>query len=213
MKPDASLHLVLFGGVFDPPHLAHRMLAQELALALAPCRLLVMPTATPPHKPPPLASKAHRLAMTRLNFADLPSLEISTLELERPGTSYTFDTVVELKRRFPAASVTVACGLDALRDVPGWHRADELIELVDFAVFYRPPLSPETILPDLPGPLRRRLRFLQVPRFELSSTLIRDRLAAGLPVAAFLHPLVYNYLVEHALYGVVISENYSLQAE
>ena len=132
--------IVLFGGTFDPVHHGHLIVARALAEARGYDRITLVPSASPPHKAPACAPAADRLAMLHLAVEAERLFDVCDVELRREGASYTFDTVAELASRLEAPGrVHLVLGADMLADLPHWHRADELVRLVEFVVAVRPP--------------------------------------------------------------------------
>lgn len=168
----AEGRLGVLGGTFDPIHVGHQIVAQDALEALDLERLLVVPAARPPHRDPVLEARS-RLRITRRAFEDDPRIEVSELELERSGPSFTVDTLEELDERRPDAPLFCIVGADQFREFAGWRRPRRIAELATLAVMNRAGEEPEPPpeLPDLP--------FTSVPvtRIELSSTRVRERLA------------------------------------
>lgn len=163
--------------------------------------LVVMPARVSPHKPAPVAREADRLELARLNFADLPRVEVSDLELVRPGKSFTIETVRALHSAHPDWELFLVMGLDALLDLPTWYQAEALAQETRFLACLRPPLEAGASLDLLPPLFRERSQLIELPQIEIKASLIRERVAAGAPYAAFLHPAVYNHIEKQHLYG------------
>lgn len=178
-------HLGVLGGTFDPPHIGHLVVAQDALEALGLDRLLVVPAPRPPHREPAFPAD-DRLEMTRQAFGDHPRIFVSCLEMDRPGPSYTVDTLEEVRREEEPEGLTCVIGADQLRELDSWHRPERLTELARLAVMTRPgeELAPPESMPDL------RFNRLEVTRVELSSTRIRERLREGRSV---------RYLVPEAI--------------
>ena len=160
-----------------------------------------MPARVSPHKPAPVAQEADRLALARLNFADLPRVEVSDLELARPGKSFTIETVRALRSAHPDWELFLVMGLDTLLDLPTWYQAEALAEETRFLACLRPPLEASASLDLLPPLFRERSQLIKLPQIEIEASLIRERVAAEAPYAAFLHPAVYNHIEKQHLYG------------
>ena len=129
----------IYGGTFDPVHVGHLILARDAVETLGLARMIFVPAAVSPHKlgRAPGASGADRLAMLHAAVADEPAFEVDALELDRPGPSYTFDTVAALRARLPDAQLHYLIGADNVPELHTWHRADELRALARFVVFGR----------------------------------------------------------------------------
>ncbi len=195
--------LGVFGGSFDPPHLGHLILAAEALHQLNLARVLWVLTPQPPHKPGrALSSLAHRLEMLRRTIAGAPAFELSTVEIDRPGPHYTIDTLDMLQARYPAAHLTLLIGGDSLRDLPDWYSPAEIISaVVALGVMRRPGDAVEIDrLEKLYPGLRTKLRFVDAPQLEISSTTIRQRIEAGGHYQYYLVPQVYDYIQRNHLY-------------
>ena len=191
----------VLGGTFDPVHKGHLIIAQEAALELGLEMVHFIPAGEPPLKDHEVTPAHHRLQMLRLALAGDKGFRLSTLELERPGLSYTVDTLLELRRTDPR-ELYLILGKDAVAGLPRWHRPQELVSLCYIAAVPRPGvLEPDVAaLEDaLPG-LRERLRLLSGPNIGISASEIRQRVARGLPVRYLLPAGVDGYIREHGLY-------------
>jgi nicotinate-nucleotide adenylyltransferase len=184
--------LAIFGGTFDPIHLGHLCVAWEAA-ELLDAEVLMMPAGLPPHRPPPIASAAQRLAMLQVALRGQSRLIPDGRELAREGASYTVDTLAGLRAEQGDRPLVLLLGADAFAGLPGWHEWQRLFELAHIGVLSRPgeqaPL-PEALHRELAG--RRAddaaaLRLapagcvieLAVTPLEISSTRIRQLLGAG----------------------------------
>jgi nicotinate-nucleotide adenylyltransferase len=197
----------ILGGTFDPIHLGHLALARAALKNLELDQILFVPAARPPHKIGRLISPAaDRLAMVELAIADEPRTAISRLEVDRPGPSYTVDTVRalldEAGRADRAIDVTVILSAESFADLADWHAADRLVELATIAVAPRPghPLpDPASLADKLPG-LIGRLTVIHAALPDISASEIRARVAAGRPIDHLVPPSVAAYIEEHHLY-------------
>ena len=194
--------LGILGGTFDPIHHGHLIAAAELRHALALDRVLLVPNADPPHKPGvPVSTAEDRLAMIRLAIAGVPWLEIDTIELDRGGRSYTVDTLRALAAREPRSLLLFLMGEDSLRDLPRWHRPEEIVALADLGVATRPGVvvDVDAILSTLPA-ARDRVHLVEIPQIGIASRDIRVRVAGGRPIAFQVPPLVESYIERRRLY-------------
>lgn len=193
----------LYGGTFDPPHLGHLILAAEALAQLQLDRLLWVLTPQPPHKPDrPISSLPHRLEMLRLAIAGTPGFELSTIEIDRPGPHYTIETLELLRTQFSQADFALLVGGDSLRDFPGWHRPLDIVAACRYIGVMRRPddfIEMETLERILPG-LDGKVRFIETPRVEISSSVIRQRIASGGHFRYYLPPGVYDYIQQNSLY-------------
>jgi len=192
--------LGIFGGSFDPIHCGH-LGAVAAVLAARPLeRILLLPASRPPHKSSGcVAPFADRVAMARIAVEGLPRIEVSTLEGERTGPSYTIDTVEELERREPGARIELLVGADMLLDLPRWRRAEELARRVTVVAFARPGqdlAAARAAFAPLGEPV-----FVEIPARDVSATEVRRRLSAGEPVGGLLPPAVEGYIRRRGLYG------------
>jgi nicotinate-nucleotide adenylyltransferase len=155
----------VFGGQFDPPHEAHVALARAAIDQLGLDRLIVVPTARPPHRPAPRTDAETRLRMAAAAFADMPRVEVSRMELDRPGPSYTADTLEALA---PLGDLHLLLGADQLGALPAWHEPDRVRALATLAVAPRPGEATDE------GVTR-----LAMAPVDVSSSGIRAAVAAG----------------------------------
>jgi nicotinate (nicotinamide) nucleotide adenylyltransferase len=141
------MRIGIFGGTFNPIHLAHLRSAEEVRAALRLDHVLFIPSAAPPHKRSDgLTSPAHRLAMVRLAIRGNPHFRVSTIEIERRGRSYSVDTLRALRRRIPGARFFFIMGMDAFREIATWKEYRSLFALSNIVVTSRPPYD-DTPLP------------------------------------------------------------------
>ena len=192
----------LLGGTFNPVHEGHLSIAREALALFALDAVWFIPCAVPPHKPVhDLASNEDRLAMLRLALADEPRFAALSIEFERPGKSYTLDTVRALQALHPDAGFVFIIGADTLPELHTWHRPLELLELVRIVTLARPGFSPDAAAIRLPPPWPDQL--LADVRtghpLDVSSRAIRAKIAAGQPVP-LVPDSVIRYIQEHQLY-------------
>src|SRR5664279_5297098 len=126
--------VAILGGTFDPVHYGHLRFADDVRRALHLAEVRLVPAADPPHRRGPAATADHRAAMLTLAAAEFPGLVVDERELRRPGKSYTVPTLEELRREFPGRPVWLLLGADAFRDLPTWHRWQELFDLAHVIV-------------------------------------------------------------------------------
>lgn len=197
------MRIGIFGGTFDPVHLAHLRAAEEVAEALRLERVIFVPAGQPPHRLRPLASPAHRLAMVRLAVAGNPRFEVSDLEIRRRGKSFTLDTLEELARRRPADERFLLLGMDQFLQLPSWHEPVRVLQLCKLAVFARPGVTAAEA-PAL-GPRgrsvsRRHFSLVRVSALDISATDIRQRAARGLSLRYLVPDAVADYIRKYKLY-------------
>lgn len=194
----AGQRIGILGGTFDPPHIGHLWLASLAADSLGLDRVLLMPAARPPHKGGrAISNAADRILMTRLAIADNPLLEVSLIEMERPGPSYTVDSLEALQAHYgPAARLVLVMAADSLAQIDTWREPDRLLELADWAVGPRPgsTLPDRAALRGRFGKAADRIHLLEGPALQVSGTEIRRRVAAG-RVIRYLVPAAVEELI------------------
>ena len=193
----------VFGGAFDPPHRAHVALVRSAIDALALDEVRVLPTGQAWHRSGSLSAAEHRLAMTRLAFADLPQVVVDDREIRRSGPSYTVDTLTEIASEHPGVQLYLLIGDDQRRSLPGWKRIDDIARLAIICAAARDPKvaswhADTSETSDVP-PLA--IRPLPMPLMPISATDIRERLSRQADVAALVAPAVERYIHEHHLYS------------
>jgi nicotinate-nucleotide adenylyltransferase len=184
----------VFGGSFDPIHLGHLIVAEAAADALALDRVLFVPARRQPLKGEGHeAAAADRAEMVRLAIAGHPRLLLDRRELERPGPSYTVDTLRALRAEGPGETLFLLVGADAARELPQWHEVAALSGLAHVVVLTRPGVPPPaTGLAE---------RVLAVPAVDISATAIRERVRRGEPIAHLVPPAVARYIEAKGLYS------------
>ncbi len=200
----AARRIGILGGTFDPPHVGHLWLAALAAESMELERVLFMPAAQPPHKR--LRGKtgaADRLLMTRLAIEGDPAFEITAIEMERPGPSYTIDSIVELERLCGAdARLFLIMAADSLAQVDTWREPHRLLERVEWVVGPRPgsPMPGSAELRDRFGQHAARIHLLDGPSLDLSSSAIRRRVAAGQTIRYLVPRRVDELIAVRGLY-------------
>ncbi len=200
----------IYGGTFNPPHLGHFAAAQTAIDALKLDKLLLMPAAVPPHKvlPEDSPSKEHRLAMVErmADAMDLPGrVEVSTLEMDRAGKSYTSDTVEEIHKRYPKAELWLLMGTDMFLTFHLWHDPGAITRLAGICAFGRTEDDGESVFAPqrefLQKKYNARVVTITLPGLvDVSSTQLRDLLARE-KGREYLLPSVYGYIMMNRLYG------------
>jgi nicotinate-nucleotide adenylyltransferase len=193
----------ILGGTFDPPHVGHLWLATLAADALDLDRVLFMPASQPPHKRGRrMSSAADRLLMTRLAIGADPSFEICPLEMERPGPSFTVDSVEELVRLYDGNRLFLLMAADSLAQIDTWRDPDRLLALVEWAVGPRPgsPLPRRDELRARFGRQASRIHLLDGPSLDVSASEIRRRVAAGRAIRYLVPVAVEEHITRRGLY-------------
>jgi nicotinate-nucleotide adenylyltransferase len=194
----------MFGGSFDPPHLAHVALARAAVSQLQLDTLLIVPTGQAWYKERALSAAGHRLAMSRLAFEGLERVQVDTRELERPGPSFTIDTLEALQAENPGARLYLIIGKDQFAAIKTWHRWQELIQIAIICIADRAgPARAEAIF-DPQIQLSHPLVPLQLPQMPVSATDIRRQITSGTATPQGLARLVpepvARYIERHRLY-------------
>jgi nicotinate-nucleotide adenylyltransferase len=194
------MRIGLLGGSFDPVHLAHVALARTALNDLKLDQVQFLPAKQPWQKPTLHASAAHRLAMIELALANEPNITINPMELERPGNTYTIDTLEALP---PTNQYFWLLGADQLQNFPTWHRWQDVASLVTLVAAQRP--GTKLVVP---APLKQqidlghaRLLTLDLEPMDISSSQLRHTLGGATAVHQWLAPAVSSYITEHALYS------------
>ncbi|ARA93042.1 nicotinate-nicotinamide nucleotide adenylyltransferase [Rhodothermaceae bacterium RA] len=187
----------LYGGSFNPPHLAHLIIAEHVREQFGLDAVWWVPSFQPPHKERgALVAPVHRLAMTRLATAGHPAFRVSDLEIRRGGVSYTVETLRVLQEAHPNVAFSLVIGGDSLRDFDTWHRPDEIVERVPLLVYRRPGVETGVLDPAVAA----RVQFTRAPLIEISGTDIRRRCREGRSIRYLVPEPVRHYIEEHGLY-------------
>jgi nicotinate-nucleotide adenylyltransferase len=193
----------ILGGTFNPPHIGHLVCAQEALTQLGLEEVRLMPVAAPPHKRIEADPGAeHRVAMCRLAGEADPRLSVSLAEVERGGASFTVDTLRDLHQRAPQNELTFIVGGDMAHSLPTWRDPEAVLELATLAVAEREGVRRMDIAERLSGltGASDRVHFFDMPRIDVSSSLIRRRVAAGHPIRYLVPDPVAEYIASEALY-------------
>ncbi|MDZ7790232.1 MAG: nicotinate-nucleotide adenylyltransferase [Xanthomonadales bacterium] len=205
---------VVFGGTFDPVHYGHLRAASEVCEKLAVDDFRLLPAGNPPHRDSTGAEAYHRLAMLELALAPYPDLTVDEREVRRGGPSYMVETLASIRREVGDRPIILCLGQDAANQLSGWHRWRELLDLGHLLVMKRPRSRPRytgevaELLRDRrvrrPAMLMEaesgRVCYLGVTQLAISSTDIRQQLAAGLDPRFLLPSTVLAYIRKHGLY-------------
>ncbi len=185
------MRIGILGGTFDPPHVGHLIAAQDTFDALSLDKLLFIPARVPPHKQHETVSPADvRLRMVSAAIDGDERFEASDVELRRTGPSYTIDTLRELKERFPADALFLLVGVDQVREFATWREPEEVLRCAQLVMLTRGGIeeAPQGDIVHATVP---------VTRIDISSTLVRQRARAGLPI---------RYLVPEAVEKMIVTE-------
>jgi nicotinate-nucleotide adenylyltransferase len=194
----------ILGGTFDPPHIGHLWLATLAADALGLGHVLLMPAARPPHKGRrPMSNAADRVMMTRLAIGADPTLDLSLVEMERPGPSYTIDSLAQLRAHLGnEVGLVLIMAADSFAQIDTWREPDRLLELAEWAIGPRPgtPMPDRAALRERYGARAARIHLLEGPSLDISSSEIRARVAAGRPIRYLVPRAVEELIVSRGLY-------------
>ena len=190
----------MFGGAFDPPHIAHVALAQAAVAQLKLDELRIFPTGQAWHKARALTQGVHRLEMARLAFADVPHAVVDGRELQRSGATYTVDTLRELKAEFPDAQLLLVIGADQAEALHSWRESGEITRLATISVAARARPEPGAGDFDISLLTARQVETVELPSMPVSATEIRARVSAGQGIAQLVPAAVARYIEHHHLY-------------
>jgi nicotinate-nucleotide adenylyltransferase len=195
----------VLGGTFDPIHIGHLKVAEEVTASLKLSEVIFMPAGQPWLKADNLISPAeHRLEMMRLVLAGRSNFKLSTMEVERPGPTYTVDTMAELSRQLGEGDeLFFILGWDNLTQLPQWHEPSRLIKFCRLVAVPRvdfPPPDLASLDAVIPG-LSKRVILLNAPRIDVNASEIRRMVREGLPIQNLVPEVVEKYIKEHGLYA------------
>lgn len=194
--------LGIFGGTFDPIHLGHLIIAEELRYRLGLGQVLFLPAARPPHKTDRhISPDRERALMVELAIDGNPAFAISYVDLERGGLSYTADSLEILREQYPDQQLYFLMGQDSLRDLPNWHDPNRIARLARLGVALRPGVEVDVNrivqqVPDAAG----RIDLVDVPLIQIASRVIRERVRSGLPIRYQVPRSVELFIARRGLY-------------
>ncbi len=191
----------ILGGTFNPPHIGHLIIAEQVCDQLDLDKILFMPTAEPPHssmEKKTIASNV-RVEMLDLAIGDNPNFDTELYEVERGGKNYTYETMKALIDLYPAVDFYFIVGADMIADLPTWYEIDKLVELVQFVGVNRPGYLVETDYP---------LIMVDVPLVDISSSAVRKKVATGCSIKYLVSEDVRKYIEREGLYQDDQSEHH-----
>lgn len=198
-----SKKIGLYGGAFDPIHQGHLMIANEVKTQLNLDEIWLIPSFQSPLKEnKPYATSEQRLAILNLAVQNVEWLKITDIEIKQEQTSYTYDTVTQLKQMYSDTHFYFIIGGDRLADLHLWHRIDELLQLIDFVAVQRPYIA-------LPDKIPNQVHLIKMPLIELSSTLIRQKCFNQQSISFLLPYECEKYIKENHLYERTTSDKFS----
>jgi|SRR5690625_225838 len=181
----------ILGGTFDPPHIGHLIIAEEVRLALNLTEIWFVPSHEQPHKTTARTPAIDRAKMVECAIESNNTFRLNNIELKRSGPSYTIDTMRQLTKRYSDKNFFFIIGADMVEYLPYWKEVDELIRLVKFVGVSRPGYKVDTTYPIIT---------VDIPDIHLSSTYLRERLMAGQTCRYLIPDCVSTYIKEHRLY-------------
>jgi nicotinate-nucleotide adenylyltransferase len=192
----------ILGGTFNPPHVGHLVCAQDALDQLELDRVVLMPVHTPPHKEVLLDPGGEvRLHLCELAVDGEDDVSASRLELDRPGPSWTVDTLRAIHATAPGDELTFIVGGDQAHGLPTWREPEAILDLATLAVAERAGVRREDVRSRLSGLAgAERVRFFDMPRIDISSSDIRGRVAARRPIRHLVPRAVATYIGERGLY-------------
>jgi len=198
------VNIGVMGGTFDPIHMGHLIVAEEVRNRINLAEILFVPAGLPWLKTErPISAAEHRVEMVRLAIADKPYFKLSTVDIERAGPSYTVDTIADLQGQIGAEDeLFLILGWDSLADLPQWHEPSRLITMCRLVVVPRPGYRRpklRSLKASIPG-ISQRVMLMDGPEIDISASNIRDRVAKGLSVHHLVPEPVNRYIKEHRLY-------------
>jgi nicotinate-nucleotide adenylyltransferase len=197
------VRLGVLGGTFNPPHIGHLVCAQQALFQLELDRVLVVPVHEPPHKGIEYdPGVEHRVELCRRAVEGEDGLELSLVDAEVPGPSYTVDTLRRLNERCPGDDLTFLVGGDMALSLPTWREPEAILELAELGVAERESVRRIDISERLSGFDVQRVRFFDMPRLDVSSSLLRRYVAAGRPIRHLVPDGVAAYIEDQGLYRV-----------
>ena len=203
-QEDGPQRIGLLGGTFDPPHIGHLVLGVTAAEQLGLGRVVFIPAGVPPHKQHgSLSSTTDRLLMTRLAIAGDPCFELSPVEIERPGVSYTVDTVEHLAETYgESVELFVIMAVDSLAHVDTWRDPERILDLAQWAVGPRPgwPMPTREALADRYGARHERIHLFEGPALGISSSDVRARVADRRSIRYLVPRAVEEHIAARGLY-------------
>ena len=192
------MRICIFGGTFDPPHIGHLLVAQTVCEAEKFDKILFIPANRPPHKNN-ISGVNDRLAMLNLAVEGNPNFEISDIEIQRGGTSYTIDTLKAIRPNIikEEDELFYLIGSDSLLEFSQWKNPREILQNCNVVVAIRPGFRPS----DIPAWILHQIHFANIPRFEISSSNIRKRWTKNKTIRYLVTLPVWEYINHHKLYS------------
>ena len=197
--------IAVMGGTFDPIHFGHLAAAEAVRTELNLEKVLFLPAGRPAHKQNQIITEPKsRFIMTALAVANNPNFEASSLEIERPGTTYTIETIKQLITIYGSeAEIYFIIGADSVFELPSWYKVRELLRICKIVVVTRPGFDNEVLeqkINELTEEYNGDIYLIEIPSLEISSTDIRDRIKTGKSIKYLLPESVESYIKENDIY-------------
>jgi len=190
----------IFGGTFNPPHIAHSLLAEKVRLELKLDKIIFIPSAVPPLKTEKdVLDIEHRFAMTKIAFGNNPDYEVSDIETkDLTGKSYTVNTLVKLHEQYKNIPVKfyLILGIDSIIGFPKWKNPEKLFELAEIVILKRPGFSEKKIKPEY----LKKIKFIDSELMDISSTMIRELVKNNKSIKSLVLPGIEKYIKQNNLY-------------
>ncbi len=198
-----ALRLGVYGGAFDPPHIAHHALAQAAITQLKLDQLLVFPTGQAWHKARQPSPAQHRLAMAQLAFADLVKVQVDARETLRPGATYTIDTLSELQAENLGAALFLLMGADQFSAFSSWHRWQDIAKIATICIAARATSASTQSQNSMQHLVQTtcKIQLIEMPAMGTSATELRARIGQGLRYDHLVNTDVARYIAQHHLYS------------
>ncbi|WP_313128663.1 nicotinate-nucleotide adenylyltransferase [Anaerocolumna sp.] len=195
----------IMGGTFNPIHIAHLILAESAYEQLQLDKILIMPSKKPPHKlHEPIVSDHHRKEMVRLAIDGNPHFEMSSMELDREGITYTADTLQQLTKDYPENEYYFILGWDSLQQIEKWREPDTIFRLAHIVAAGRYHSSKDKIedqVHHLNKIYHGKIHVLEIPNMDLSSEMLREYIKSGKSIRYYVPSQVEQYIRDHGLYA------------
>lgn len=204
MERECKKKIGIMGGTFDPIHIGHLMLAEQAYDKFELDKVLIMPAGNPPHKDHEVSALTkHRVQMTRLAIEGNKHFELSTIEVERTGYTYTYETLENLKKENPDAEYYFILGADSLMEIHKWREPEKIFQCATVLVAARYNLESKELnnkIKEVAKEYQGKLYLLDTPNIDLSSTLIRTLVSAGKSIKYYVSGDVERYIYKNKLY-------------
>ena len=193
------MNICLFGGTFDPPHIGHLIIAESILSDLDIDKIIFIPSSIPPHKPlHSYSSASSRVEMLQISIKGTPAFQISDIELNRPGASYSIDTIKQIKSQMSLSKEELyfVIGGDSLIEFQMWKNPHEILSLAQVIIAPRPSFTKDMVKPEF----LEQVQFLDTPQIDISSSMIRERVREKKSIRYYVIPEVLEYIQEKRLY-------------